>query len=446
MGPSSAKKLFPAVGSVSQPLIKLQLVHEKQLGEKSRWYPYINSLPAPDELTVPFYFSQEDLVWLRGTGIYGEIEPTKKQWQQEWHTVLEQVGATEAQYPFEEYQWACTIYTSRSFPAKIIYPDAPDGLSMLVPIIDSVNHKPQTPVHWEGTVEGSFDLRSATEIGTGEEIFNNYGAKGNEELMFGYGFALEDNKFDIVSLKLNLGGGVKEILNERGVTNVPADSVFHISSEFPLPMNLQKVFSVIVGGTRQESSMADICGLRALQKSLRNKWYNLTSNIPSGEPANLKQRFSKYYRDGQIRILERTLEAAEQQLEKYEFSRKYVTVNMDYIASSDSDFLQGLIAAFGKYTQQDLIDQDLEDQIIVLYLIWCGVVKAPSDNQEPYLMEQANDLYNDIVVPLRNIDDRYQGQRFELGMLVAAIKLLEENGFEYMDSDHHARYEVFLSR
>jgi SET domain len=384
------------------------------------------------------------LIWLKGTGIYGEIESTQRQWRQEWQAALQQAGADESRYPFEDYQWACIIYTSRSFPAKIIYPDTAEGLSMLVPIIDSVNHKPQTPVHWEGTVDGAFDLRSAFNIAKGEEIFNNYGAKGNEELMFGYGFALEDNKFDIVSLKLNLGHKVKEILEERGMTNVPADSVFHISSEFPLPMNLQKVFSVIVGGTRQKENIADICGLRALQKSLSNKWFSLTSNIPEGEPANLKQQFAKFYRDGQIRILERALEAADRQLQVYEFNEKYHRISIDYIASADFNFLEGLVMAFGGHTKEDLIAQDLEDQIIVLYLIWAGVIEGPAETDQSHILEQATDLYDEIIVPLRRFDDRYSGERFEVPTLIASIKVLEENGFEYMDSQHHARYEVLL--
>lgn len=444
LGPASAKRLFSSVKTINQSLIKLQLVHEKHLGTDSQWFPYINSLPGPKDLTVPFYFDEHDLVWLKGTGIYGEIESTKQQWRKEWESALEQVGGTESMYSFDEYQWACIMYTSRSFPARIIYPNTEEGLSMLVPIIDSVNHKPQTPIHWEGTVDGSFDLRSAYNIEKGQEIFNNYGAKGNEELMFGYGFALENNKFDIVSLKLNLGSQIKEILKEKGISNVPGDSIFHISSEFPLPMNLQKVFSVIVGGSRQKENIADICGLRALQKSLANKWFNLTSNVPKGDPANLKQRFAKYYRDGQIRILERALEAADSQLQAYGLNEKYREISIDSLASTDVDFLNGLIMAFGVGSKEDLIAQELEDQIIVLYLIWSGMVDHAASTDESYVVEQANDLYNEIVLPLRNFDHRYRGERFEVPTLIASIKVLEENGFEYMDSQHNARYEVFL--
>lgn len=40
----------------------------------------------------------------------------------------------------------------------------------------------------------------------GEEVFNNYGAKPNDELLLGYGFLLEDNPEDFVSVKLGTNG------------------------------------------------------------------------------------------------------------------------------------------------------------------------------------------------------------------------------------------------
>jgi hypothetical protein len=40
----------------------------------------------------------------------------------------------------------------------------------------------------------------------GEEIMNNYGGKGNEEFLLGFGFCLPDNTEDVVTFQLGLGG------------------------------------------------------------------------------------------------------------------------------------------------------------------------------------------------------------------------------------------------
>ena len=50
-----------------------------------------------------------------------------------------------------------------------------------------------------------------SETPAGAEIFNNYGAKPNAELILGYGFTLEDNPDDTIVLKLGGGGDSWEI-------------------------------------------------------------------------------------------------------------------------------------------------------------------------------------------------------------------------------------------
>ena len=106
---------------------------------------------------------------------------------------------------FTAYFWAHLIYTSRAFPERIINPNCEESDVMLLPIVDLLNHGNRTKVEWSTDKTGSFCYTNLqNDIPEGAEIFNNYGAKSNEELLYGYGFTVEDNEFDTVLLVLKL--------------------------------------------------------------------------------------------------------------------------------------------------------------------------------------------------------------------------------------------------
>jgi len=78
--------------------------------------------------------------------------------------------------------------------------------------VDTLNHSRGQPVSWftsypAGSTEEKHDsatvsIISHTQTLPGEEIFNNYGLKANDELIFGYGFSLVQNPDDRVTLQL----------------------------------------------------------------------------------------------------------------------------------------------------------------------------------------------------------------------------------------------------
>lgn len=84
---------------------------------------------------------------------------------------------------------------------------------ILIPVMDMLNHRPNHPVTWL-TSSNNITFIAETEYSSNAEIFNNYGAKGNEEctslrsqniycvVLMGYGFCLNDNPHDSISLKL----------------------------------------------------------------------------------------------------------------------------------------------------------------------------------------------------------------------------------------------------
>jgi hypothetical protein len=81
-------------------------------------------------------------------------------------------------------------------------------LGVMLPLFDMLQHEAGTPISW--LADGSqvvFRVESA--VAAGAELFNNYGPKGNEPLLFTYGFAMRSNPYDTVSLTLRvaLAGG-----------------------------------------------------------------------------------------------------------------------------------------------------------------------------------------------------------------------------------------------
>lgn len=110
-------------------------------------------------------------------------------------------------YSFSAFLWSHLIFTSRAFPEYVINKGKCEPYSViLLPIVDLLNHSYKSKVEWSTDDKNSFIFTSLSESSyqEGDEILNNYGAKGNEELLNGYGFVLENNMCDSVLLKIKL--------------------------------------------------------------------------------------------------------------------------------------------------------------------------------------------------------------------------------------------------
>jgi hypothetical protein len=95
--------------------------------------------------------------------------------------------------------------SSRSFTSEAILPKSTSGLepfSILYPVLDLANHDTRAKVSWSYPENRAFTLHIREPVSAGSEIFNNYGPKQNGELLLGYGFAIQDNPVEQVSLRL----------------------------------------------------------------------------------------------------------------------------------------------------------------------------------------------------------------------------------------------------
>lgn len=124
-----------------------------------------------------------------------------------WEALLERVSKASPGFlqprdafkrPFLE--WARGMLQSRQFPGGFGGQDTTTALCM-VPLLDILNHNPSADV----TVRissGTLEFICDEGVKAGQQIWNNYGSKGNDELLMCYGFAINDNRSDAIQMAM----------------------------------------------------------------------------------------------------------------------------------------------------------------------------------------------------------------------------------------------------
>ncbi|KAI5054633.1 hypothetical protein GOP47_0029778 [Adiantum capillus-veneris] len=216
-------KLFEDGDVDDRLLMMLFLMVEHIRGSSSLWAPYLDVLPT--SFGTPLWFTEEELQELQGTALHNatkiqlrnlgalfedKVKPFAEQ-------VLSSVGALEREIDFKDFLWANCIFWTRALnipcPHPFVFPkqvhssnngDSQGKVMGLVPGIDFCNHDPKGVVKWEvdgpeGAMTGvpnSMYLKTDSPFSANDEVLISYGNKGNEELLFLYGFVIEDNADD----------------------------------------------------------------------------------------------------------------------------------------------------------------------------------------------------------------------------------------------------------
>ena len=76
------------------------------------------------------------------------------------------------------------------------------NLGALVPLLDILNHNPDREWLKFDVSNGCLNVICNYDIKEGSEIFSNYGSLSNEMLLFAYGFCLENNEDDAMTLQM----------------------------------------------------------------------------------------------------------------------------------------------------------------------------------------------------------------------------------------------------
>ncbi|KAJ0235630.1 Uncharacterized protein HA466_0264300 [Hirschfeldia incana] len=228
-------------------LIILFLTFER-LRPLSTWKPYLDMLPT--RFGNPLWFSDDDFLELKGTNLYDATLLQKKKLLALYHDKVESLlkklllldGVSESNVSFEDFLWANSVFWSRALnlplPHSFVFPQnqedvegCPSKLATdshqkeiqdhvpattsvgpgdtvwvegLVPGIDFCNHDLKPVATWEVDGTGSVSkvpfsmylLSVAQNPIPNKEITISYGNKGNEELLYLYGFVIENNPDD----------------------------------------------------------------------------------------------------------------------------------------------------------------------------------------------------------------------------------------------------------
>lgn len=203
---------------------RLLLVREYLADEASFWQPYLMALPLPDyddSWKLPPFWSEQERLFLKGTNLETGAETIVETLKREYEDIQEALKEAGDDYlakgvTYELYCWAYCMFSSRSFrPSLVLSKEEqealPEGVkvddfSVLMPLFDIGNHDMTVPVRWE-LVKGAGDpssphlfrdenepaacqLRVGKAFAPGEQVFNNYSAKSNAELLLGYNFII----------------------------------------------------------------------------------------------------------------------------------------------------------------------------------------------------------------------------------------------------------------
>ncbi|QPG74119.1 hypothetical protein FOA43_001441 [Brettanomyces nanus] len=346
--------------------------------------PYFRLLPKLREIRSPLTYSEAELQLLENTNLYRGTQVRMDQLKTEYQLLMKDIGDNVDRIKFDDFLWGHLILSSRSFPFKIVDENADPRSVMMMPLVDLMNHEPMGRVAWSFTgshfkvdVEVS-NIEMKLANGDGEiEICNNYGPKGNEELLMGYGFVIPDNSFDYLQLSLGresilkLTEGVD--LKQWGVsklprlddytysvvTNVYEDPatlerlglpdrddefvVFMCNKDHSIPEGLLELFGVICRNSEDElpTLKSQLNGINKLRESLDTRFKNKLDVMPSKTPEMSLLNFGncKYYRNGQLKVynlMKKVLKEKEKQLLKT--NRKNLITIKDVVRKDSEEF------------------------------------------------------------------------------------------------------------
>ena len=77
------------------------------LGQRSFWWPYIRTLPAPDQrdrLGTPLYFTDEDQLWIKGTNLHPARADRERDWREQFDRGVDSL--TREAWVVDGYTWS----------------------------------------------------------------------------------------------------------------------------------------------------------------------------------------------------------------------------------------------------------------------------------------------------------------------------------------------------
>ncbi|WFD41830.1 hypothetical protein MPSI1_000466 [Malassezia psittaci] len=214
---------------------------------------YVHSLPKDIATPIHYYASELDL--LTGTSLHAAAKTRRTNAESSAERMAAWLSDNQCKAPdafstqlnaglsdrkkwTDCWLWATSIYTSRSFPPSIAgWADTAESTGpVLIPGLDCLNHRRGEPVDWYFSDEcACFSRRSHLE--SASQIFNNYGAKSNEELLLLYGFVEPNGPDDMLTITLRNTNAdyTKQFYWYKSSAAPPAEMISFLESQVAEP-------------------------------------------------------------------------------------------------------------------------------------------------------------------------------------------------------------------
>ncbi|KAJ3676661.1 hypothetical protein LUZ60_004073 [Juncus effusus] len=177
------------------------LLAELNLGERSEWAPYINSLPRLDMMHNSILWSEEELQMIKNSAVYKETIERKSKLEKEFSSlkpVMEKYRDLFGEVHLENFMHARSLVTSRAW-------ENPAGGVSMIPFADYINHDGESRSLLEIDVKKErAEIMADRSYDIGEEVMIRYGKFSNATLLLDFGFTIPRNIYDQVKLWMNV--------------------------------------------------------------------------------------------------------------------------------------------------------------------------------------------------------------------------------------------------
>ncbi|KAJ3274566.1 hypothetical protein HDV01_002408 [Terramyces sp. JEL0728] len=393
------------------------MVYEKYKVD-SHWSAYLNSLPK--DYNLPVCWEPEMIAGLLGGTNLEFITFDRLRWFQQIVPAIEECAGHlfNGNWTFETFLWAYASITSRAFPkAKKEERFGIDSSTIesdwisiselcLYPVLDMLNHKRGFKIEWRMKDDGvAFIARE--EIPEGSDVYNNYGPKGNENLLGNYGFVLDPNPENYFKITLNNSLQDPLLLKRRDLFQTNSISRFHmlyeddvqlkgelliaacifVANEFELEYFEQREGELDKITLGRNQSIALITLYQLLDQKLRNHFageIQMNNYILQGDQTPLQ--LAQIYRTGQIKIIQNAMKLILQEYPSV-LQGADVAKSKTFFHIMHSGVEKKFVKKLGKLKSNEYLDEDV---MLILSLIHS--LYSPKSSWKPILAKYYQDF------------------------------------------------------
>ncbi|KAJ3072431.1 hypothetical protein HDU98_003599 [Podochytrium sp. JEL0797] len=386
----------------------------------SFWSPYFDTLPS--DFGLPLQWPPADVArFLHGTNL--EFMAKERHRMLEAAVALISHADPNTKVDFESLAWAYSAILSRAFPkGKSIVvnggfsgsnpEDAPavsqnergSGINdpkalyelCLYPVLDMINHQRNQKIEWNSESTPGITFIAPDEIAAGQVIWNNYGSKGNENLLSNYGFVLNPNPEDYAKISLNISSSDplhhyrKSVLDLGVARHISTVHLFFgddksISDELMTATRIlvgterevESILETLVGVVSKGSAKLDLVALSTLFSLIASKiakieegkrdlaGFECTSDVQEE-----RLRMANIYREGQLKVFKNALRLCQEDFSRILSNHSQESKGTFVLTlrnSKQSGLVLQAIAELTEMDEQGLLDQDTILSLILMH-------------------------------------------------------------------------------